>query len=71
MDKKFLNQLEEIIEEKVKLDKNFNKYKNWDSLSMLSIIILIQNTYKINLSNKEINKAKNFKGLCKLIEKRK
>ena len=44
MDKKFLNQLEEIIEEKVKLDKNFNKYKNWDSLSMLSIIILIQNT---------------------------
>jgi len=71
MDKKFLNQLEEIIEEKVKLDKNFNKYKNWDSLSMLSIIILIQNTYKINLSNKETNKAKNFKGLCKLIEKRK
>ena len=71
MNKLFIKNLEEILEEKIFENKDFKKYKNWDSLSILSIIILIQDDYKIPISNEEIIKSKNVKGLWKTIDRKK
>lgn len=71
MNKVFIKKLEEILEEKIIENKDFKKYKNWDSLSILSIIILIQDDYKITISNEEIIKSKNVKGLWKTIDGKK
>ena len=71
MNKAFFKKLEEILEEKIIENKDFKKYKNWDSLSILSIIILIQDDYKITISNEEIIKSKNAKGLWKTIDRKK
>lgn len=71
MNKAFIKKLEEILEEKIIENKDFKKYKNWDSLSILSIIISIQDDYKITISNEEIIKSKNAKGLWKTIDRKK
>jgi acyl carrier protein len=66
-----LQDISEILEEnKINKKSNFKRFKNWDSLSILSIIMLIQNKYKVNLSNEEITKSNNTEGLHKIIEKK-
>jgi acyl carrier protein len=66
-----LQDISEILEEnKINKKSNFKRFKNWDSLSILSIIMLTQSKYKVNLSNEEITKSNNTEGLYKIIEKK-
>lgn len=70
MDKKdFLNQLADILEvDAVNESDELEKFECWDSLTILSIIALVSETYGKQLSNDEIRRAKTVEGILDLIQ---
>jgi acyl carrier protein len=59
----------EILDVKsVKDDDMFNKFELWDSLAVFSIISIIEEDYKLNLTAEEIRGAMNIGGIVKLIK---
>ncbi|AZA99824.1 acyl carrier protein [Chryseobacterium joostei] len=64
----FLEQIAEIMEvDSVNPSDELNSFEAWDSLTMLSIIALADDEYKVSLTNSEIADAKTIDGLSNLI----
>ncbi len=57
-----------ILVSEVADDKSFIEM-GMDSLTLLKIIIDIENEYDINIADEEIVDIRNFADICKLIEK--
>ena len=64
----FESSISEILEvENVTLSDELESFDAWDSLTILSIIALCDDEYKVSLSADEITRSKTIKGLKELI----
>lgn len=60
------NKLAEILEvEDLDLSKKFEDYEEWDSLSVLSILAMLDADYNIAMKGKEITAFDNIEAFCK------
>lgn len=60
MDQKLLNNLKEILEvDDLDLGLNFQDFDEWDSLTSLSLIAMVDSDYKITINNKLIESFEN------------
>ena len=59
--------MENETDKKIDLDKNFVQ-NNLDSLDIITIISLIEDEFKIHISEQKIKKIKNFSDLSRLIK---
>lgn len=68
----FKNNLAEILEtDSVEMDQELASFESWDSLAILSIIALTDDSFGVTLNAEEINNAKTIGGLIGLIESKK
>ena len=66
---KFLKKIAEILEvKKISKNDNLNKFENWDSLSALSVIALVNEMYKLSISVEKLEKFKTLSKLCDFVE---
>ncbi len=64
-----LEQLADILEtDEIKPQDEFESFEDWDSLSVLSIIAMVQSKYKIVLTATEVRNSKTAQGLFELIK---
>jgi acyl carrier protein len=79
--KKTKKELLKIFEKHLKLKKNesnrllkgqinikLNQYHNWDSLNHASILVEIENKFKISINSKNIQKFNSFISIVKLLK---
>ena len=67
--KNFKSQIALILEvENVELHDELESFECWDSLTILSIIALAEETYQVELSVNDVKKALTIGGLQELIE---
>ena len=67
----FNSQIALILEvESVDLNDELKSFEFWDSLSILSIIALASETYKVEITADDVNNAKTIGGLWDLIKSR-
>ena len=63
-----LEKLTEIFEEdNLDLTLRVDDYDSWDSLTVLSIIAMLDSDYGINLTKKELEDFENIGSLCNYI----
>ena len=56
---KFLKNISKILEvKKINEKDNLAKFEQWDSLTTLSVIALINEMFKITISSEDLNKLK-------------
>ena len=68
----YLELITELLEEEnVNLTDELSSFEAWDSLTILSIIATVDETYKVTISANEINEAKTIEGLKQLIDSKK
>ena len=68
---KFCERLADILDtNEVKLEDVLKDFKQWDSLSVLSIIAMIDSEYGITVFAKEVMKLKTVKDLFSYIQKK-
>ena len=66
---KFLKSISEILEvKKIKEQDNFVKFEQWDSLTALSVIALVNEMFKITISAEGLNKLKKVGKLISFIQ---
>ncbi|MFS0822757.1 acyl carrier protein [Bacillus sp. 1P02SD] len=68
--KEFLNELSELLEIEVSelVDSyKFDENENWDSLTLISVIVIIDEHFKISLTNDSLRKCNNLGELLGLI----
>ena len=69
---KLIKKIEDIFEvKKINPKKNFSDLSNWDSLTRLSIIALLDSDYKIIFKNSDFEKFNNIDSFCKYVIKNK
>lgn len=69
---KLIKKIENIFEiKKINLKKKFSDLKNWDSLTRLSIIALLDSDYKIIFKNSDLDKFENIQAFCNYVIKNK
>jgi acyl carrier protein len=56
--------------EEVQLSDDFESFECWDSLTILSIIAMVDETYKVALSADDVKKSVTIGGLLELIRAR-
>lgn len=65
----FDNAIAEILEvDNVKMNQELVSFECWDSLTILSIIALADESYHVTLSAAEVNDSKTVDGLKELIK---
>ena len=68
---KFCEKLADIVEtDEVKLENVLKDFEEWDSLSVLSIIAMVDSDYGVTIFAKDIMKLKTVKDLFLHIQKR-
>lgn len=63
-----LNTRQILLIKKNKLNPEFNKFKNWDSLNHMKLILEIERTFKLKINNKNFTDFFNYKSIKKIIE---
>ena len=64
----FIIEIAEILEvDNVEMTQELESFECWDSLTILSIIALSDEIYKVTLSADEVNNAKTIGGLKEMI----
>ena len=65
----FKQLITEILEEEsVDMDDELTSFDSWDSLTLLSIIAMVSEKYKVELNKEDIENSKTLKGLENLIK---
>jgi acyl carrier protein len=68
----FILKLTEVFEvSSVKMTDEITSFENWDSLTSLSLIALIDEEFGISITANELIEAKTIDGLIKLIQTKK
>jgi acyl carrier protein len=72
MEQKFLKNFAEILDEEPNLNLNLNsKFRDldeWDSLTALSLIAMLDDEYKITLTGDQINNLETLGDIFKLLK---
>ena len=68
---KLIKKLEEILEvENLDLSKKFQEFEEWDSLTSLSIIAMLDSDYKVTATHKQLADFSNVEEFCKFVLKK-
>ncbi|MGK0447098.1 MAG: acyl carrier protein [Polaribacter sp.] len=68
MNQELLTKLEEILEvDQLDLSLKFQDFDEWDSLTSLSLIAMVDSDYKITITNKLIESFENVAAFCDYI----
>lgn len=63
-----IEKLKEILEiEEIDMSAKFADYEEWDSLSALSVIAMLNSDYHIQMKNADIQKYNNIGDFCKSV----
>ena len=71
MEEKFIEQLKEVFEldgEEIDLNDSFRDYENWDSMTNLSLIAMIDSEFGVNINSEEFNKLETVQDLFEAIK---
>ena len=66
MKKLNIKELEKELGKKIDYSKSFSQ-NNFDSLNLISLTHYVEEKFKIKITNKKLNKIKNFKDIEKII----
>ena len=62
---KLTNKLSEIFEvEKIDINLKFSELEEWDSLTRLTLLAMLDSDYNINLTDADLIKFENIKEFC-------
>ncbi|WP_196891999.1 acyl carrier protein [Aureivirga marina] len=65
----FLEKISEILEvESVNLSDNLEDFDEWDSLTSLSLIAMIDSDYNISVTNDDIREFKTIEDVCNFVK---
>jgi len=65
-----IEKLEQILEvKKFDLSKKFQEFEEWDSLTSLSIIAMLDSDYKITATHKQLADFSSVEEFCKFVLK--
>jgi acyl carrier protein len=68
MEEELLEKLKEILEvEELDLSLNFKDFNEWDSLTTLSLIAMVDSDFKITINKEFIESFKNVRTFCDYI----
>ncbi|MHB2153602.1 acyl carrier protein [Calditrichota bacterium GD2] len=73
MKEKFLQVLKEALEiedYEINLSDNFQEYPDWDSLSQLNLIAMLDEEFNVSIETKDLEQLKTVEDLWKEVEKR-
>jgi acyl carrier protein len=63
---KIINSISDILEvEDLDVTKKFTDYEEWDSLSCLSVLALLDSEYHITMTAKELRSYPSIEAFCK------
>ena len=64
--------LEELMEvENLDLNAKFSDYEEWDSLTSLSVLALLDSDYGMSMSHKEVSTFDSIGGFCEYVNSHK
>lgn len=67
---KLIEKLKEILEvENLDLSKKFQEFEEWDSLTSLSIIAMLDSEYQITTTHKQLAEFSSVEEFCKFVFK--
>jgi len=68
----YFKQMAELLEvDSVNTNDELNSFEAWDSLTILSIIAFVNDSYAVTLNANEIKEARTIGGLKKVIDSKK
>ena len=73
MEKKFVEQLKDILEMEnveVKLEDKFRDYENWDSMAALSVIAMIDDEFGVVINGEDFREMNTVGDLIEAVKKR-
>ena len=74
MREKFITAFKEALEmdenREIDLKDNFRDYEEWDSLSRLSLIVMLDEEFSVEIENEDFEKIKSLGDLLNEVEKR-
>jgi acyl carrier protein len=74
MKDRFIDLFKEALEmdedREIYLTDNFRDYDEWDSLSRLSLIVMLDEEFSVEIENEDFEKIKSLGDLLKEVEKR-
>ena len=72
MKNKFLKAFKEALEidRQIELSENFKDYEEWDSLSRLSLIVMLDEEFGVQIENQDFEKINTVQDLLEVIESR-
>ncbi len=74
MEEKFINLFKEtleIVDEEINLDTRFRELKNWDSISFLSILAMLDEEFDVIIEGNDFRKLVTIEDLINEIKKKK
>ena len=72
MKNKFLKAFKETLEidRQIELSENFKDYEEWDSLSRLSLIVMLDEEFGVQIENQDFEKISTVQDLLEVVESR-
>jgi acyl carrier protein len=74
MEDRFLDLFKEALEmgedREIALTDNFRDYEEWDSMSRLSLIVMLDEEFSVEIENEDFKKIKSLGDLLQEVEKR-
>jgi len=68
--KTLIKKLEQMLEDQnIDLSKKFQEFEEWDSLTSLSIIAMLDSDYKITTTHKQLTDFNSVEEFCKFVLK--
>lgn len=66
--KMLIEKIEQILEvENINISMKFEDFEEWDSLTSLSIIALLDSDYRITMTNKQLRDFSSIEEFCKYV----
>ena len=72
MKNKFLKAFKEALEidRQIELSENFKDYEEWNSLSRLSLIVMLDEEFGVQIENQDFEKISTVQDLLEVVESR-
>jgi len=72
MENQFLKNIAEAIskEGKIRFEDDFRSYNEWDSMSALSVIAMVDEKYQVIITGNDVRECKTIQDLYNIVQKR-
>ena len=72
MENQFLKNIAEAIskEGEIRFEDDFRSYNEWDSMSALSVIAMVDEKYQVRITGNDVRECKTIQDLYNIVQKR-